>query len=160
MGAAVRYWVRGSNYSDQDLRDADAVVVILPGNSFNYEVCNLTAGAKSEIKLANVLKKPIYIAYTSVTVEQLGIYESVLGFGRISGIAGTTHKLSSIVQEHNRASNKEAMRPFTHDVCEKAVVVAPLNPLQALYFLHHRAMLVEQRINLVKPDKRLLIMML
>lgn len=101
MRADVEYWKRGTNYSDEPLRQASAVVLILPDNKWSAVITELPTGTKSEIQLAIKLCKPIHIAYRGVAAGRMCIYNTVREDGIIKGATGTSNNLMHIVEKHN-----------------------------------------------------------
>lgn len=75
MGAAVYYWGRGTPYSDLNVRNADAIVVIPPKNEWSISLDKLPKGTKSEIELANRLCTTIYSAYIN-SIGEYKIYQT------------------------------------------------------------------------------------
>jgi len=101
MGAAVDYWRRGSTYNDQPLRDADAVVVILPDNKWEHHIESLPRGTCSEIRLAMCLSKKIWLGYTPSHSKKPYMYQTVISGDRLSGMGGTTDFPQGTIDTHN-----------------------------------------------------------
>lgn len=97
-GAVVMYWQRGTNYSDENLRAADAVVVVLPNNAWTAKISELPQGTRGEIGKSIGLRKPIYIAYS--TIDNVPrIFNSELWTDQIGGKAGTRDDFEKIVRD-------------------------------------------------------------
>lgn len=105
MGALVEYWERGTNYSDEALRKADAVVVILPDNKWESGIEALPRGTCSEIRLAMSLNRRIWLGYTLSHSKKPYIYQTVSSNNAILGKGGTTDIVQVVINEHNAKDN-------------------------------------------------------
>lgn len=95
----VSYYVKGSEYSDKPIKECDVFVIILPSNSFSYEVNKLTMGLKKELTQAYNLKKQIILVYYSKMAEGVTFYLTNFDKGIIEGISGTNSDVIKLLKE-------------------------------------------------------------
>ena len=172
----VAYWPRGYHYTTEPLRTSNALVVLLPDNKFELEVEKIPQGTKSEINLALNLDIPIYLGYIAKMTGELTIYNAVVHWGRIKGVAGQTN----LIAMNHRHGAKKVEEPIPKVACKvgsdlflpgtkgecfnltlaaEAFGLKPVNILVELQELHAKLAPIS-KINLQKVDKRVLIQML
>lgn len=84
-------WVRGTDYKDDQLREASIFVLMSQSNNFDYQLDYMTAGCRKELALAKSLGKPLYMAYWK-NGKDLNIYPINLKHlekGRVLGESGS-----------------------------------------------------------------------
>lgn len=127
-GADVCYWARGSIYKDNRLREADAVVVLLPNLVWKLPMEEIPMGTRGEIKLAKELGKPLYLGYIT-TAGNHGVYRAMVDYyshdTKFVGIAGTYEELSEWIHDANEKTKKEIM---DFDDIKPAVKQKPAEP--------------------------------
>jgi len=120
MGADVDYWTRGTVYHDVLLRNADAVVVILPENKWTKDLPSLPNGTRSEIELAMSLKKGIYLAYRSTYGGGHNFYETAVSKAGIGGMSGSSDTLAKKIANHNKKDEPKASKASPPPYAETA----------------------------------------
>lgn len=95
----VEYYIKGSNYTDQPIKDCDVFAIILPSNSFSYEINKLSMGTKKELTQAYNLKKQIILVYYSQLADGVTFYLTNLDRGMIEGISGTNSDVIKLLKE-------------------------------------------------------------
>jgi hypothetical protein len=90
QGYSPLWWVRGTEYTDDKLKEGQIFVLMSEGNKFDYELDNMTVGCRKELALAQSLGKPLYLAYWKNN-KVLNIYPINLRHledGRVLGESG------------------------------------------------------------------------
>jgi len=97
------FWQRNTKYDPNNLKNADAVLFILPENKFKMPFMTLPSGCFKELNTAVELKKPIFLLYKS----SFGIYVYSTAIDTMfSGIPGSSSEFRDFVIQHN-----EQLRP-------------------------------------------------
>lgn len=95
------YWKRGTEYKEDQLKEASIFVLMSENNSFDYCLDDMTLGCRKELALAKSLNKPLYMAYWKGN-SQLNIYPMhlvKLEEGRVLGMSG------NYIQKANKVVN-------------------------------------------------------
>ena len=92
-GFEVKYWDRYTKYDERPLDESDAVVFLLPNNSFKCSEYELPIGLRAELSRAYALDKPLFIGYIRSGDGQVSFYEADSNGKFIAGQAGTCNSL-------------------------------------------------------------------
>ena len=95
----VSYYIKGSEYTDTPIKECDVFAMILPANSFSYEVNKLSVGIKKELTQAHNLKKQIILVYYSKLAEGITFYLTEFDKGVISGVSGSNSDVIKLLKE-------------------------------------------------------------
>ena len=103
LGHSPTWWVRGSEYTDDKLKEADIFVLMSTSHGFDYKLDDMTAGCRKELALAKSLNKRLYMAYwKNGTI--LNIYPIVmkhLDDGRVLGQSGVYLRKEEIINSYD-----------------------------------------------------------
>lgn len=89
----VSFYNRGTRYTEESLRNADKVIIMLPNNKFSYRIDSLPMSSKAELESARNLGKKIYLGYRSsegMNIYSIDFREDISKFQTIFGIGGTS----------------------------------------------------------------------
>jgi len=95
-GLTSYHWERGTRYDQRMFDTSDAYLFILPNNRFEANNTQLPIGLKRELEAAYKTGKKIFVGYQTKSGEK-AIYSATTNGFHIGGIAGTTHEISSLV---------------------------------------------------------------
>lgn len=99
------WWVRGTPYTPDNLRNADFLIVVLPDNRFIAKWEDITTGVKSEIQEAIFMKKKIYLSYRT-TSGGVYLYNTKINADGVFGITGYI-TADHIVERHEESETTE-----------------------------------------------------
>lgn len=88
-GYSPLWWIRGTDYTDAKLREADIFILMSTNSKFDYCLDDMTFVCRKELELAQSLNKPLYMTYWKKT--GLHIYPINLNHlknGRVLGQSG------------------------------------------------------------------------
>lgn len=124
MGGKPDYWIRNTTYTDNRLKEADAVVFILPNLVWSINSKSLTRGIHSELLEATRLQKSIFIVYDA-SQGGLGVYRAegkkTLPNGLLlQGVAGTRNHLKDLIdtikkEQKQKQATAEAKIDYNDD---------------------------------------------
>jgi len=95
-GLTSYHWERGTRYDQKMFDTSDAYLFILPYNKFKAGNSELPIGLKRELDAAHKTGKKIFVGYITKSGE-FAIYLASSNGYYIEGIPGTTHEISSMV---------------------------------------------------------------
>lgn len=90
LGYLPTWWEKGTDYTEDKLREADIFVLMSEKHLFDYKLDDMTLGCRKELMIVKGLGKPLYMAYWKSNGE-LNIYPLVsrhLEDGRVLGQSG------------------------------------------------------------------------
>jgi hypothetical protein len=93
----VTFYERGTEYSDDNIRNSEAFCIFLPNNSFELETTKMSSGIQKELRLAHSLGKHIILAYLSKNAGWT-LYHTTIDKGVIKGIPGTNSDVVVMLQ--------------------------------------------------------------
>jgi len=102
LGYDSLWWARGSEYTEDKLREADIFVLMSIEHSFDYILDSMTFGCRKELALAKSLNKPLYMAYwkNGTTLNIYPINLKHLEDGRVLGQSGVYLKKQEIINDY------------------------------------------------------------
>lgn len=102
LGHSPMWWVRGSEYTEDKLREADIFVLMSVNHKFDYQLDDMTLGCRKELMIAKGLNKPLYIAYwkNGTTLNIYPIVMKHLEDGRVLGQSGVYLKKQEIINNY------------------------------------------------------------
>lgn len=104
--ATVTYSEKGEPYSTDNLHQADCIVFILNGYTWQEKLETMSKGMLSELVWCINHRKPIYLAYKAST--GLGIYGAIINEDLIfGGVANSSNNLFTIIQNLEKVKIKD-----------------------------------------------------
>jgi hypothetical protein len=102
LGYTPTAWVRGSEYTEQKLKEADIFVLMCIDHRFDYLLDDMTAGCRKELMIAKGLGKPLYMAYWKggTTLNIYPIVMKHLEDGRVLGQSGVYLRKEEIINSY------------------------------------------------------------
>jgi len=102
LGYLPTFWIRGTEYTEDELKEADIFVLMSVDHKFDYQLDDMTAGCRKELMIAKGLGKPLYIAYwkNGTTLNIYPIVMKHLEDGRVLGQSGVYLRKSEIVNSY------------------------------------------------------------
>lgn len=107
----VNYWSTGTYYDPLSVDKCDIFIVVTEYNTWQTNINFLPSGIRKELKLAETLKKPIFLAYTTAS-QEMYFYATALTKESLSGIAGSSTHLAKKVTDfvNTRACYKKGYK--------------------------------------------------
>lgn len=113
-GMEVLYSKKGEDYQFSKLEQADHVVFILDGFSWQSKLENISKGMLTELMWCLNHKKSFYLAYRAST--GLGIYGAEIDENlQLKGIAGTANNIFTVLSGMNNIQECCSMRYYPKD---------------------------------------------
>ena len=102
LGYTPTAWVRGSEYTEDKLKEADIFVLMSMNHDFDYRLDDMTAGCRKELMIAKGQGKPLYIAYwkNGTTLNIYPIATKHLEDGRVLGQSGVYLQKQVIINDY------------------------------------------------------------
>lgn len=107
---AVDVWKRDHYYNKSWIDDCDAFVIMLPNGKWSYRIDELPVGCRREIKKAERLDKPIYLAYKPMSNSIPIFYNTRINDGYIIGLGGTSGDLYDEIEPCDDTIVKENVK--------------------------------------------------
>ena len=124
-GFEVKCWDRKHYYDESLLNESDAVVFLLPDNSFKCSESSLPIGLRAELSRAYALDKPLFVGYIRSSDGQAAIYEAEYNGKFIGGKPSTADSLFnfedirfSLLQSINRGKRLSMSAKDIFDLSE------------------------------------------
>jgi len=120
------YWKRGSNYDRDSVRRCDIFIFMTTNNEWSFNSNTLPVGVLKELTQAQILNKPIYMAYKNKE-GNYNFYKIFTANASIMGVPGSTAEIWKEIESFIPIEDRDSV--FVNDkVSElKYLVVNPLS---------------------------------
>lgn len=158
MGHTINYWDRNAptRYNETWIAVADAVVFILPSNSWSLRHSELPQGLQKEHTMCKFLKKKTFLAYRTLSGD-VNIYETNDTFDGIYGVISTYSTIKSFKMAAEACHGSSVQAESKRYAIPKELVCNPRRGAEMVSVTINSN--GDRKVSVVSFDKRILLLM-
>jgi hypothetical protein len=114
----VRYWDRGTSYSQSLVRDCDIFILMTPDNTWEMKREALPSGVYRELTLATHHNKPVFMVYKNAELNYNFYSYNIIG-GKIKGIPGSSTEIWKDIEELVKTTSLSSPDSYQNSIFPK-----------------------------------------